>query len=78
MLVVLSDLHFVENESVRIQGLSGMPERNVNERPYHTFLKRLAAEAKRSGAKRIDLVLAGDIFEMLRTLTFPLEVQKRH
>jgi UDP-2,3-diacylglucosamine pyrophosphatase LpxH len=71
MLVIISDLHFEEEESRNIAGQGGDPpievQRNVQLKAFSKILSRLASQAKRDGARRLDLVLAGDIFEFHRT-----------
>ena len=67
MIVVLSDLHFKELNSTLIPGMGPHPSPNLPPRLYRKFINRLAEEARRNNAKRMDLVLAGDIFELVRT-----------
>ena len=71
MLVVISDLHFEEEGSDNIPGsnnVSGIEySRNLPGRAYRRFFAHLAAEAERNGAERLDLVLAGDVFDLHRT-----------
>ena len=75
MLVVLSDLHFVEESSHYLEGMEllkrlAKPLRyshNLPARPFQQLAIRLADEAIRNKAKRLDLVLAGDIFDLHRT-----------
>ena len=66
MIVVISDLHLEEEAS---DNLAGIPPftRNLPAKAYISFIARLADEAKRNGAQRLDLVLAGDIFDIHRT-----------
>ena len=71
MLVVISDLHFEEESSHHIPG-DGVHapvtfSRNIPAKPHRLFIQRLASEAVRNGARQLDLVLAGDIFDVLRT-----------
>lgn len=71
MLVVISDLHFEEEASdvISVDG-AGPPveyQRNIPSRAYRRLMASLAREAERNGAKRLDLVLAGDIFDLDRT-----------
>lgn len=71
MLVVISDLHFEEEAANQIPG-DGTHEgvvfhRNLSARPYRVFIQRLARDAARNRARRLDLVLAGDIFDLHRT-----------
>ncbi|MFN2189933.1 MAG: hypothetical protein ACK2T3_14310 [Candidatus Promineifilaceae bacterium] len=71
MLVVLSDLHFEEETSDAIPGKGGFPpvafSRNLPGKAYKSFITHLASEAVRNRAKKLDLVFAGDIFDMHRT-----------
>lgn len=65
MLVVISDLHLVHSD----QGFSGSLEFNKNLEPsaYQRFINRLIRESKNNQATHLDLVLAGDIFEMFKS-----------
>lgn len=71
MLVVLSDLHFEEEAANQIVGDGGQAplkfHRNLPAEPYRLLFAHLADEARRNGAQRLDLVLAGDIFDLHRT-----------
>jgi UDP-2,3-diacylglucosamine pyrophosphatase LpxH len=71
MLVIISDLHFEEEESRNINSAGGYPpievQRNVQLKAFSKILGRLASQAKHDKAQRLDLVLAGDIFEFHRT-----------
>ncbi len=71
MLVVLSDLHFEEEAANQILGDGSQPplvfHRNLPAQPYRLLVSQMASEAKRNGARRLDLVLAGDIFDLHRT-----------
>jgi len=69
MLVVISDLHLEEEASVRIgtgEGALGR-RRNLPAKPFIDFLNRLGREAAHNQARRLDLVLAGDVFDIHRT-----------
>lgn len=71
MLVVISDLHFEEEKSRNIAG-QGVHEpievpRNIHLKAFTKIFSRLDERARRDGAKKMDLVLAGDIFELHRT-----------
>lgn len=71
MLVVISDLHFEEEKSRSIEG-DGSQEpiravRNIHPRAFTKILCRLDEQAQRDGAEKMDLVLAGDIFDLHRT-----------
>ena len=71
MLVVVSDLHFEEEKSDVIPGKGGFPaasfSRNLPGKAYQSFIAHLASEAIRNKAERLDLVFAGDIFDLHRT-----------
>lgn len=71
MLVVISDLHFEEEESNYIVGDGDHDSikfsRNLPGKVYRSLIAHLANEARRNGAKNLDLVFAGDIFDIHRT-----------
>ena len=71
MLVVISDLHFEEEISYTIPAGDGQEPvrftRNLPAKAFARFVSGLAAEAIRNKARRLDLVFAGDIFEITRT-----------
>ncbi|MDX1616435.1 MAG: hypothetical protein R3300_19145 [Candidatus Promineifilaceae bacterium] len=71
MLVVISDLHFEEEQSDAIPAAQGHAEvnfsRNLPPRLFRNWVAHLAAEAVRTQATRLDLVLAGDLFDIHRT-----------
>lgn len=70
MLAVISDLHFEEEKTDTIACPGRDPvvfRRNIQGRAYTQFIAKLASEAKRNGADRLDIVLAGDIFDLHRT-----------
>ena len=71
MLVVLSDLHFEEEVSNHIPGSENQAaiefKRNLPAAPYHLLVERLAAEAIRNEALKLEFVLAGDIFDLHRS-----------
>jgi UDP-2,3-diacylglucosamine pyrophosphatase LpxH len=69
MLTVISDLHFEEEDSDIIRGGGkelGL-QRNVPARAFGKVFSTLAQLADQNGAKQLDLVLAGDIFDLQRT-----------
>jgi UDP-2,3-diacylglucosamine pyrophosphatase LpxH len=68
MLVVISDLHFEEEQRDVIPGTEIGLRRNLPAYVYRKFIAELAIEAKRNKAKRLDLVLAGDVFDLHRTI----------
>ncbi|SOD02021.1 hypothetical protein SAMN05216486_10211 [bacterium JGI 053] len=69
MLVVISDLHLEEEESVVIDptGKRVGRRRNLPAKPFIDFAARLAHDADHNRANRLDLVLAGDIFDIHRS-----------
>jgi UDP-2,3-diacylglucosamine pyrophosphatase LpxH len=71
MLVIVSDLHFEETRSRHIPGNGKLAPievvRNINLKAFLKFFARLDEQARRDGARRLDLALAGDIFELHRT-----------
>ncbi len=71
MLVVISDLHFEEEAVDFIAGSGDRPpvnySRNLPGKVYQRFFSHLAGEAIRNNARHLDLVLAGDIFDLHRT-----------
>jgi UDP-2,3-diacylglucosamine pyrophosphatase LpxH len=71
MLVIISDLHFEETVSRDIRGGGGPAPievvRNVKSKAFTRFVARMDEQARRDGARRLDLVLAGDILELHRT-----------
>ena len=72
MLVVISDLHFEEEALDRVcQGSSPVHlpfVRNLDPEAFHLIIARLAAEVERNQAHRLDVVLAGDVFDLHRTM----------
>lgn len=69
MLAVISDLHFEEEESAVVKGGKGDLgyRRNLSAAALQRVLLQLDALAQRAGARHIDLILAGDIFDIHRT-----------
>jgi UDP-2,3-diacylglucosamine pyrophosphatase LpxH len=70
MLAVISDLHFEEEKTDAVQCPGKEPvtfQRNVKGSAYTQFIARIAGEAERNATDRLDLVLAGDIFDLHRT-----------
>ncbi len=76
MLVVLSDLHFSEAQSTRIDSLTF--NKNLDPEIYHSYLREINQIALTNQISQVDLVLAGDIFEItgphfgLMVLTGPM------
>jgi UDP-2,3-diacylglucosamine pyrophosphatase LpxH len=66
MLVVISDLHFEEEASDRI-GPSIQLTRNFSPEAFVNLKKWLIIDKIKAGADVVDVVLAGDIFDMYRT-----------
>jgi UDP-2,3-diacylglucosamine pyrophosphatase LpxH len=71
MLVVISDLHFEEEAQDTIANPAASNtltfERNLPASAFAQVIANLAGEASRNKAKRLDFVLAGDIFDLHRT-----------
>lgn len=72
MLAVISDLHFEEEQSDAIPDPAGVDKdlalaRNIPARAFCKVFAELAVTAERTGAKRLDLVLAGDTIDLHRT-----------
>jgi UDP-2,3-diacylglucosamine pyrophosphatase LpxH len=65
MLVVLSDLHFSEAQSNRIGTLTF--NKNLPAEIYESYLLELNRIAVANQIKKLELVLAGDIFEISRS-----------
>ncbi len=65
MLVVLSDLHFSEAQSTRIDSLTF--NKNLDPEIYHSYLREINQIALTNKIRQVDLVLAGDIFEITRS-----------
>ena len=65
MLVVLSDLHFSETQSTRIGDLTF--NKNLPAEIYKSYLSEINQIAVSNQIKQVDLVLAGDIFEITRS-----------
>jgi len=68
MLVVLSDLHFSEAQSTRIDDL--VFNKNLNAEIYNSYLREVNQIARSNQISHIDLVLAGDIFEITRSASW--------
>lgn len=71
MLVVISDLHFEEERLDELPAHDGHPaidvRRNFPGRAFEIVFEHLAALAWANGARKLVLVLAGDIFDLYRT-----------
>jgi UDP-2,3-diacylglucosamine pyrophosphatase LpxH len=65
MLVVLSDLHFSEAQSTKIGQLTF--NKNLPAEIYQSYLAELNQIAVANQIKKVELVLAGDIFEISRS-----------
>ncbi|QRN83688.1 metallophosphoesterase [Chloroflexota bacterium] len=65
MLVVLSDLHFSEAQSTRIGNLTF--NKNLDPEIYRAYLREINQIALSNQIRQVDLVLAGDIFEITRS-----------
>lgn len=72
MLIVISDLHFEEVASDKVAP-DGAPhgvrfdERNLKPGAFDVVFGDLTTAARRNGARNVDIVLAGDIFDLHRT-----------
>ena len=66
MLIILSDLHFADTSPYTM----GISRSNLNlpGRVYRTFFREIAELIKDGHEEHIDLVLAGDIFEITRSV----------
>jgi UDP-2,3-diacylglucosamine pyrophosphatase LpxH len=69
MLVVISDLHFEEvaTDAIGPRGEVTFGERNLSPLAFEVLFRDLADSARRDRAARLDLVLAGDVFDLHRT-----------
>jgi UDP-2,3-diacylglucosamine pyrophosphatase LpxH len=65
MLVVLSDLHFSEAKSSRLGDLTF--NKNLSAETYQSYLAELNQIALANQVDQVDIVLAGDIFEINRS-----------
>ncbi|MFH1446745.1 MAG: metallophosphoesterase, partial [Chloroflexota bacterium] len=65
MLIVISDIHLAESQTNRLGNL--LFNRNLPAIVYRNYFQEIAFSAEQNGVKKVDLVLAGDIFEMNRT-----------
>lgn len=65
MLAVISDLHFKDCSSGEYDTL--YMNRNLDPKVFRSYFTSLVKEAHESESRRVDLVLAGDVFEMFRT-----------
>jgi UDP-2,3-diacylglucosamine pyrophosphatase LpxH len=65
MLVVLSDLHFSEAQSSRLGDLTF--NKNLPAETYRAYLKEINQVALANNVDQVDIVLAGDIFEINRS-----------
>jgi UDP-2,3-diacylglucosamine pyrophosphatase LpxH len=70
MIAVISDLHFEEEASdvIRRNGKEIVFRRNLDPKAYRSFIAQMANEARRRKAKRFELVIAGDLFDLSRTV----------
>ncbi len=72
MLVIISDIHLEEEVSRDIEDVDNPANsihitRNVNPKAFDQVFTQWHEQAARTGIQQMDLVLAGDIFEMHRT-----------
>ncbi len=67
VLAIISDLHFTEEGSSAVSGVSSGASRNLHPEAFRLFFAWLTTMARRNVASRIDLVFAGDVFDLHRT-----------
>ncbi len=65
MLIVMSDLHFAESNSYALDGLKF--NHNLPPEVYTSFFNEISEYIRDADIASIDLVLAGDIFEITRS-----------
>ena len=65
MLIVLSDIHLADSESYNLNGRRY--NHNLPSEVYFSFFKEISEFIRDSDVESIDLVLAGDIFEITRS-----------
>ena len=65
MLIVMSDLHFADSSGNSLNGYQY--NHNLPSEVYSTYFKEIREFIRESTIKEIDLVLAGDIFEITRS-----------
>ncbi|PYY22103.1 MAG: hypothetical protein DMG62_15370 [Acidobacteria bacterium] len=70
MIAVISDLHFEEEASDVISGNGKQIifHRNLDPKAYRSFISHMADEARRRRSERFELVIAGDLFDLNRTV----------
>ena len=70
MIAVISDLHFEEEASDVITGNGKQIifRRNLDPKAYRSFISHMADEARRRHAEGFELVIAGDLFDLNRTV----------
>lgn len=84
MLAIISDLHLqhTSQDGVRYRDEEGNAryqtiDRNVDVRALQRFFRMLDERARRCGAERVEIILAGDIFEVHRSPRwFQIEEEK--
>ncbi|MEA4811934.1 MAG: metallophosphoesterase [Anaerolineaceae bacterium] len=64
MLIVLSDLHFSETQSYKLGNIA--VNHNLPPSVYRSYFDEIAEITRSNHIKKVDLVLAGDIFEINR------------
>ncbi len=64
MLIVMSDLHFAENQSYQLGKIK--VNHNLPPSVYKSYFSEIISLVQENNIKHIDLVLAGDIFEINR------------
>ena len=70
MIAVISDLHFEEEASDVISGNGKQIifRRNLEPKAYRSFIAQMADEARRRHSESFELVIAGDLFDLNRTV----------
>src|SRR5438105_2620978 len=70
MIAVISDLHFEEEASDVITGNGKQIifRRNLDPKAYRSVISHMAVEARRRHAEAFELVIAGDLFDLNRTV----------
>jgi len=70
MIAVISDLHFEEEASdvISSNGKQIIFRRNLEPKAYRSFIAQMADEARRRHSESFELVIAGDLFDLNRTV----------
>lgn len=65
MLIIMSDLHFAESDSFRLGNIAF--DHNLPAEVYHAYFNEIGKFISDGEINRVELILAGDIFEINRT-----------